>query len=239
MLQTLLDFFSGKAKTRIYTTFLGWLAVFHLDIIFISLLTDQTLIYEKTKMLKGEYILQYVSHYGSWSILLEIFRILLSVLLTYLMIWVIPKLINRRSYQQELEIEYELRYMKVLKDEAMNSREESAIEKQLENIELEKQVIVEKNIVNEKPEQVAWDKDFENFKSSSSYQSFDNVIEIVYEYKGNYIGRSSGYRPNSRVLAYLDSNEIIVIENGTFAFTEKGKYFVKKYTELRNSNKSN
>ena len=65
MLQILFDFFSGKAKTKIYTTFLGWLLILHIDLIFLAIFTDQSVLFEKTNQLKGEYIVSYLTQLGN------------------------------------------------------------------------------------------------------------------------------------------------------------------------------
>lgn len=231
MLQILFDFFSGKAKTRIYTTFLGWLLIFHIDILFIALFTDQGIIYQKTGQLKAEYLWSYITYLGWWTIALEVIRIVMAVLLTYLMIWIIPKILNQRSYKIELEVEYILRKMKVDKEENLNKREKDVVTQQLSNIEKEKKVVAEKAKLEEAPEQVRWDVDFESFKDSIAFGRFGDIIETVYEYGGFNSSRDYSDRVDVKVIAYLDSNEIIVLDGEKMSLTSKGRYFVKKYTE--------
>jgi len=230
MLQILFDFFSGRAKTRIYTTFLGWVLVFHIDIILIAIFTDQAIIFQKTGQLKGEYIWFYVTNYGFWTIAIEITRLVMATLVTYLMIWVIPKHMNERSYKEELEVEYTLRKMKIKKEEALNKKEESVVKKQLENIKSEKEVVVERARLDEAPEQIRWDMDYEVFRNTSAYNYFDRMIKIVYEYSGD-PSKSPYSGLNSRIIAYFDTNEIISLNSSRINFTNKGRYFVKKYTE--------
>lgn len=230
MLQLLFDFFSGRAKTRIYTTFLGWVLVFHIDIIFIAMFTDQAIIFQKTEQLKGEYVWSYITSYGWWTVVIEAIRLILATMVTYLMIWVIPKLMNEKSYKEELEVEYTLRQMKIKKDEALNKKEENVVRKQLENIKSEKKVVVERAKLDEAPEQVKWDMEYEIFKNTETYNYFDRIIRIVYRYGGD-PSRSQSTVLNSNIMAYLDTNEIISLDSSHISFTGKGRYFVKKHTE--------
>lgn len=241
MLQILFDFFSGKAKTRIYTTFLGWFLVFHIDILFIAIFTDQAIIYEKTNELKGEYIWSYMTNLGLWSLVFEITRIILAIIMTYLMIWIVPKLINKRSYEKELEVEYILRKMKVNKEEELNKKEEKVVKKQLENIEAEKQVVVERAILDETPEQLRWDSEFDKFVDLNN--GIDTLREVshtiyaeggnLYQYKGvnGWAATPTGVRPDN--LALADTNGLVTFsEKGKMlSLTDKGKYFLKKISE--------
>lgn len=241
MLQVLFDFFSGKAKTRVYTTFLGWFLVLHIDILFIAIFTDQAIIYEKTNQLKGEYIWSYVTHLGIWSIGIEIARIVLAAFMTYLMIWIVPSLINKRSYEKELEVEYILRKMKVKKEEELNKKEERVVKKQLENIEAEKQVVVERAILEETPEHAKWDLEFDRFVNLSNgvdtLQQISNTVYAeggnLYQYKdvNGWSATPTGVAPDN--LALADTNGLVNFtdKGKMLTLTDKGKYFLKRIGE--------
>ena len=241
MLQILFDFFSGKAKTRIYTTFLGWFLIFHIDILFIAIFTDQAIIYEKSGALKGEYVWSYMTYFGVWSIGIEIIRIILALAMTYLMIWVIPRLLSERSYEKELEVEYILRKMKVKKEEELNRKEERVVKKQLENIKAEKQVVVERAKLDETPEQVKWDSEFDRFVNLNN--GIDTLHEIsntvyaeggnLYQYKdvNGWSATPTGVQPNN--LATADTNGLVTFSDKgkMLSLTDKGRYFLKKINE--------
>jgi hypothetical protein len=236
--QLLVDFFSGKAKTRIYTTFLGWLLIFHIDVIFIAALTDQTVLYDKTGLLKGEYVWAYISHFGLWSIALELLRFALAPLLTYLMIWILPQYINERSYREELEIEYTLRKMKVKKEEELNKREGVAVQRQLENIENEKKAVVERVKIKDSPETLKWDVEFKDFmKKINARDTLDELRNTVYAEGGNlfqykaangWTTEPSGVSPDN--LALADINDLIAFtdKGKLISLTSKGKYFLRR-----------
>lgn len=236
------DFFSGKAKTRIYNTFLGWLLVFHIDILFIAIFTDQAIIFEKTKLLKGEYLWSYITHFGWWTIAIETTRIVSAIVVTYLMIWVIPKLMSERSYKEELRVEYILRKMKLDKEEILNKREEVVAKQELKNIETERKVVTERAKLENTPEEVRWDSDFSDFMKVSN--SEDSLLEIsntvyaeggnLYQYKdvAGWVREPSGVSADN--LALADTNGLVTVadKGKMLSLTNKGKYFIKKYRSM-------
>lgn len=238
MLQLLIDFFSGKAKTRIYTTFLGWLLIFHVDVIFIAVFTDQTILYDKTGLLKGEYVWVYLSHFGLWSIAVELVRLIFTALMTYVMIWVLPQYINAKSYSAELEVEYSLRKMKVKKEEELNKREGVAVQQQLENIQNEKKVAVERVKIKDSPETLKWDTEFDDFMSkSNAVDTLDELRNTVYAEGGNlfqykaasgWTTEPHGVKPDN--LALADTNDLVTFtdKGKLISLTPKGKYFLKR-----------
>lgn len=242
MLQLLFDFFSGRVKTRIYTTFLGWILVFHADILFIAFFTDQAIIFEKTHQLKGEYVWSYITALHWWTLLLETARIFAAAGMTYLMIWKVPKFVNVKSYTQELEAEYALRQMRLDKEEALNRREKDAVEQQLENIESEKKAVVERAKIDETPEQVRWDKEFEDFiKLRNAKNALKEISHTIYAEGGNLFqykdarGWSvtpTGVNPDN--LALADTNDLVVFKDKgkLLELTAKGKYFLKRLGEV-------
>lgn len=242
MLQLLFDFFNGKAKTRIFTTFLGWFLIFHIDILFIATFTDQALIFEKYHQLKGEYVWAYITAHGWWTVLIECGRILAAGVATYLMIWIVPKLISEKSYREELEVEYILRKMKVDKDETLNQREKEAAEQQLENIETEKKAVVERVKLDETPEHIRWDSEFDSFiKVKNGVEALKQVSNTVYaeggnlyQYKGvdGWAVTPTGIKPNN--LAIVDTSGLIVMSDKgkLVTLTDKGKYFIRKLNNL-------
>lgn len=243
VLQLLFDFFSGRSKTRIYSTFLGWILIFHIDILFIAIFTDQTILFEKTHQLKGEYVWSYITRFGWWSIAIEAARLALATGVTYLMIWVIPKNMSERSYREELEVEYVLRKMKIDKEEALNKREEGVVKHQLKNIEKEKKVVMERAKIDEAPEQVKWDSEFDEFiKIRNGLATLREISHTVYAEGGNlyqykdahgWAKTPTGVRAAN--LALADTNDLVAfLDKGKMlALTDKGKYFIKRQSSLK------
>ncbi len=232
IIQMILDIISGRAKTRIYVTFVVWLLIMHCDVIFITLFQDQALIYQKTNLLKGEYILNYLSSSGtSVLIVVEVARILLATAITYLMIWVIPSLINEKSYRKELDAEYSLRKMKIKKDEELNRKEDAVADKKLSTLQKEEKVLTHRKRIESSPEMVTWDEEFRVFSKLRRYAEFSKIIDCVYSYQGDPNRMVSG--PNSELVGYLDAISAVNVKAGKIEFTQKGKYFMSRYLENR------
>jgi hypothetical protein len=242
LIQLLFDFFSGKAKTRVYTTFLGWLLIFHIDILFIAIFTDQAVLFEKTNQLKGEYVFSYFVHFGIWAIVIEALRLGLATLMTYLMIWVIPKSLNEKSYKEELDIEFRLRKMKVVHEEKLNQREESVVNQQLKNLEVEKEMAIERAKLEDTPEQVRWDQEFSEFMNiSNGRMALREVSNTMYSQNGHLYGYRDGNGNyieadgvNASNLALVDTNGLVdILDKGAMlSLTEKGKYFIKRLSSI-------
>lgn len=162
--------------------------------------------------------------------------------MTYLMIWVIPKLMSERSYKVELEVEYILRKMKVDKDEALNKKERKAVEQQLENIESEKEVVIQRAKLEESPKEIQWDDEFDTFiKKGNAKPALTEIKHTVYGEGGNlfqytdsagWAKTPNGVRADN--LALADTNDLVRFsEKGKMlALTDKGKYFIKKLDNL-------
>ena len=154
------------------------------------------------------------------------------------MIWVIPKLISEKSYRKELEVEYALRKMKIAKEEALNAQEESVVRQQLENIESEKQVVTERIKLDEAPEHVKWDSDFNAFiQAPNAMDTLDEISHTVYAEGGNlfqyqnasgWAQSPQGVKPDN--LALADTNDLVTFSDKgkILSLTKKGKYFIKR-----------
>jgi hypothetical protein len=207
-------------------------------VIFVAVLTDQTVLYDKTGLLKGEYVWAYISHFGLWSIALELLRFALAPLMTYVMIWVLPQHINEKSYKEELEVEYILRKMKVKKEEELNKREGVAVQRQLENIENEKKVAVERVKIKDSPETLKWDIEFDDFMNNfNAVDTLDELRNTVYAEGGNlfqykaangWATEPRGVKPDN--LALADTNDLVTFtdKGKLISLTPKGKYFLKR-----------
>jgi hypothetical protein len=138
----------------------------------------------------------------------------------------------------ELEVEYALRKMKVDKEDALNKKETNVVKRQLENIETEKKVVAERAKLDEVPEHVRWDAEFEDFiKIKNSGDTLREVSNTVYAEGGNlfqYKGADGWAKVPTGVkadnLALADTNDLVTfVDKGKLlALTDKGKYFIKK-----------
>lgn len=226
-----------QARSRIYGIFVFWVVVLHTPIIFTAIFTDQNLIYQKTHLLKGEYIVD--TFYGSlewWGLILYVLGVLgFSGFMTWLMIWVLPKTLIKKAYGRELDDLYDREFMKVKKDEQLNSMKSSLINSQKKVIE-EEEAVAKKQEDLESREEKLWLREYGNFKKSNLFQEFDLIPRAIYEYYGNIsvegFNGSMEFEVPYDLVAYADSAGLIQVDTSDkriTGLTDKGRYFYSLY----------
>ena len=93
---------------------------------------------------------------------------------------------------------------------------------------------VEKKVekIKTKTQEEIWDREYDDFKKTKFFSSFPIIRESIYMHSG-YMAWSN-YRIPSEIVAYYDANNIVEgtsTEGNRLRITEKGKYFIKKYSE--------
>lgn len=227
---------AGRAKTHIYSVFIFWLLILHVNIIFSTLFLDQKLIFEKTHLLKDEYIHNHYFAFSEWWMLLlvEITKIVAAVVATYLTIWIAPRYILARSYRRELEDEYDRKKEKLKKENELEREKKKLAGEQLNTVKVQEQVISQQEQLESK-EKRTWEKEYETFKESRMFGEFHKIQESVYRHDGKIRLTSARgdilFDIRGEVVAYGDTNGLLSLVDGRIALTEKGKYFMKRYLE--------
>ncbi len=100
----------------------------------------------------------------------------------------------------------------------------------------------EKKAQSETPE-VIWEKDFLSLKRSSLFRKFEQILTCIYKYNGklkvlsnfsNSFNISYDFQIDEDILIYADTNNLITIKSDTMFFTDKGKFFAKRYSQVKN-----
>ena len=239
-MKSLYDFYelylAGKAKSRVYSLFLGWLTIFHLPIIFSAVFVDQQLIYQKYNLLKGEYISEKFLDFDSISFwAYELISVLLAVLITWLTIWILPKSLFKIAYNREIEDEYSRKLAKLTKENELENARKNLAETQYEVVEKEIEVIKKQEEV-ETEERKNWNREYASFKKTEHFKTMYTLMKAVYEEGGDLRLKSgSGYPTRNlmlptKSLAYFDTKGIVTIpEFGKIELTQKGKYFLDRF----------
>lgn len=223
----------NKNKSHIYGIFAFWIAFLHLPIIFSALFIDQKLIYQQTNMLKDDY-LRHAYFNDIEDILWEITRWLAAIILTYAMIWILPKRIINKAYSQELEDQYLREFMKVAKEEQLIERRKNLIQDQAKAVDEEERVISRQEKIENK-ELNAWDEEYEEFKTTSMFTSFYEIAESITRYNSEiqvWSERGKDFEIDEDLLAYAVGNNLLNLvgdNRDSIELTEKGKYFLKRY----------
>lgn len=235
-----------KARSRIYGIFALWLVVPHAPVLFAVFFTDQKLIFQKTNLLKNEYIQATYFNFEPWWMWLVYIYVVLgfATLMTWLTIWILPKVLIKRSYEQELEAEYEREFMKLEKEDALEKRKQELLKVREKRLETQEAQIKKEEKLSEKQgtlvmsENDIWRKEYERLlQTNFAGQLFQELEDAVYEHAGkirvydNYGSGGTLFEVNKNVLAYAHGNELITLDQktGRIEFTRKGLFFSQLY----------
>jgi len=229
------DLIESKPRTRLYSIVAFWYVLLHADVLYVALFQNEELIFKQKHMLKGEYLLQDILHFGTSTFwIIEISKLVGAVLIGVLAVWVLPKYVTRYAYNRQVSDEYDLKLEKNKYDRLLQDKKVKTIDKQLEIVNKATEVRnKEEDLVKSETEE--WNEEYETFKNSSFYIDFGDIIESYFEkygiivesdYNGNQL-----WRIDKDVLAYAVSNNLINFTDNRqrIELTDKGKYFVKKY----------
>jgi len=236
LLDSIADYID-KARSRIYGIFLFWILVFGSPVIFTALFVDQEIIYKKYGQLKGEYIIHTFFDFTHWWPGVYAPIILVgAAALTFLMIWILPRTLVKKSYQRELDDQYDREFMKIKKDDDLAKKQSGVLEKQKTVVKAEEEIAKKQNELESKEENV-WLKEYNDFKKTKLYDQFYLIPESVYQHYGsisveNEYDRSIFEVPTDLV-SYADGKGLIKVDvnNRQINLTDKGRFFMTHYQE--------
>ncbi len=228
VVHSILEYWKTRVKTQVYGLFTFWYIVLHSQLFFTLLFIDQQQIYTQKHMLKNEYIWTVLIRRNDWHYwLTQALLISLAAFLTYVMIWWLPRLILKPSYEKEKENEYDRRLIKIRFEDQYEKGKKALASTQAITLKAEKEVIDLKDKVNE-----SWLHDFKEFKESALFNQFAHIKEALYEHN-KYVSyedeSGSGNSIPTNILAYADGNELITIDSNKIELTDKGRFFMKQY----------
>jgi hypothetical protein len=227
---SLIKAFKDRVANHLLGTFLFFWATCHWQFFVVLFFVSEDKIWESTHKLKNDFLNSLLFNYqdlGSWA------NWVLPIFLTWLFIWVLPKWPMIQAYKEECEYKAAKRRIKI------------ASEKQLEISETELQKQKEKkfdSIIETMKKEVAvkvqdptfgWEEEYGVFKKTSFFKNFSLVVESVYSRNGNvtvYEYSDEVFAIPENLLAYCHTSGLVNLQKGIITLTEKGKYFVKRFT---------
>jgi hypothetical protein len=239
-----------RATTSILGTyFLFWL-VLHWQALYTTLFVNEDLILKKFDLLKNEYINQYfiqphVDSLSFWA------GILIPLLMTYLWIWILPRLLFIRAFKREREYKYQKR-SEVIRDQIkLKQLEEELAEKNanIADLELEaakKELSAAQNELNTVKSALEVERVFQNTEKLSdnekSYNDFmkkknatkilNDIKECIYVYNGRLERPSYNYTLDTDSYVAADTNKLVTKVKTTsypsIELTELGRYFLSR-----------
>ena len=188
------DAFKKRLNSPVYGTFIISWAAFHWKFLYVTFFVSEENICEATGRLKSDYVRDILFNASSWENFFWSFLFwALPFFVTYLIIWVFPKHITTPAYIKDLETKTERRILKLEKEGDLLEKEKAIEERRREKESLKissvldelERAKMEKEIEKKDPEKI-WIKEFEEFRESSYYEKFEEIIRAVYEKGGNY-----------------------------------------------------
>lgn len=223
----------ARFVSPIYGTFILFWSLFHWDFLFTMFFANETLILQETGLLKHEYLMTFFDVHTIWFYV----ALIAPFVLTYVFIVCVPKwllpikkshLKNKRDeYEAELDDQKLRQVMEidVLTIETEKAKKESELQK------------VEKKIEQENPEEV-WRREFLDFKQTGFYKEFYTIVDSIYKHRGYIEDSDAGtgkiyFQVPQSILVYAHTSGIIDVDkrDQRIDLTDKGKFFVKMYTE--------
>lgn len=223
-----------RAKSRVYGVFFIWLALGLLPVIFTALFVDQKIIYDKTHLLKNEYVRDtYFIGPMSWY---PIVVFLVAIVMTRLTIWDFPKWFVNRAYKKEIEHQTERDIYQIRRESALDKERKDLANAEVAVIKAETKVAAAKKVAQKADPTIIWSKEY-NALNKTEMTYLKDVLKCLYEYRGNVLaeGRFSDspakFVLNPDSLRFADSNDLVKIVNDGMRIevTTKGKYFASRF----------
>lgn len=216
---------------------LSWTLV-NWDYLYAAFFLSGDTIFEKTGLLKNEYLLQTVlpEHYGSflywWNFLL------LPFIITIIAFWLMP-FVTRIFFKKHIRNQIKMEEIRAEEMVAGAEAEKTVLEAETKVLEAEVEQARAKEEVTKVNPSVLWKKEYGAFKSGKLYKKFEELIEHFYEHNG-FISYNNPHgfgeiTLDKDILVFADVNGLINIDGNEFEFTEKGKTFVKYYSNDKQS----
>lgn len=203
---------------------ISWLII-NWDYVYAAFFIDGELIYEEKNLLKNDYMLQLIlpAQYEWlywWNFLI------LPFLVTLAAFWFMPY-VTRFFFRKHIKNKIRNEQIRAQELEAEIKAETKVLEAEVE------QAKVREEAEKTSPE-LLWRKEFEDFKKTTLYSNFEQLIEHFYQHDGSISFMppfgTSNQVIDKNMLVFADVQGLIKISGNNFTFTEKGKAFVRFYT---------
>ncbi len=227
------------AEDRITSPFYGYFLIswfiFNWKIVYVAFFIDQTKLYEKTGLLRNEYLNSIIPSHLSWNF--WFYFAICPFLLTVFFFWISPYF-TRHFFRKNIRNKKQLKIIELQESQEVKKEEKALVKAETALIEEKvEKVKREKKAVKETPE-VIWENEFEIFRKHPIYSGMDSLKKILYERSGltrEWDGNQYRLMINSDILAAADSRGLVEIQGSgkleKIELTPKGKFFMAKFLE--------
>lgn len=218
---------ADKFDSSLYGTFIIYWLIFHWRFVYTIFFVSEDMVWNSMQLFKNDYLVRVFFDYKTFNFWLWW---AIPVILTILTIWVFPRLFIIRAYKRELEDAYEKKKFKVKKEKELESEEAKREEETTKKITAVAEQVEQQKKIKDIDPTIQWEEEYQTLKTKKIFGNFKTLYQIVYENGGGIYGQQS-YTLAMPLIAYLDSTEALVLENGTISLKPKGNFFMRKYLE--------
>ncbi|MFZ3043841.1 MAG: hypothetical protein WA058_01900 [Minisyncoccia bacterium] len=228
----ILDSTENALRDRLTSPFYGyfiiaWLLV-NWRIVYAAFFINQAILMQKTGLMRNEYLQSIIPSHSTLAWWLNF--LLLPFILTCLAFWVFP-VFTRRFFRKSISNKLVLKGIEIHEISKVTIAQTDLVQQKTTLLKEEAKKAKEEKETLESAPEIIWQKDFDIFAKTRYYKSFDSIINSVYQRNGisNNIDKD--------LLVYADSNGVVEIKTlggyNRVSFTPKGRFFLKKYSELK------
>lgn len=232
-LKSIFDSFENRLTNPLYGTFVVTWILTNWRLVYSVLFLDQAIVFQKSGLLKNEYIWNYffIQVSGWWQVL-DYF--IIPVVLTILIIWIFPKYLFLPAIKEDGKYETERIRLRLIKEDDINELRASVEIKKAAELkavaEQKKSEVEIKEAIKEADPTIEWEQEYQNLKKRNIFSNFRTLYQIVYENDGGIYGQQS-YILARPLIAYLDSIGALTLRDGSISLKPKGNFFMRKYLE--------
>ncbi len=206
---------------------LSWLII-NWRLVYAGIFLDQTLLFEKTGLLRNEYLSALSPLPYSFAFIF--FFLIYPFLLTIVILWIFPygtRPFFRKNIQNKIALKViELKELRKEKEEETQLKKE---ETELIKTEIQR-AKVEREASKENPE-IIWENEYRDLEKNFLFRKLSEVIAAVYQHNGLISDNfETIVQPN--VLAFADTRGLISFDGpNRIELTSKGRFFASKFLE--------
>jgi hypothetical protein len=226
----------GAVKDRLTSPFYGyfifvWLLV-NWKFLYISLLVSQDKIFEKTGLLRHEYLASLIPKgWGGWWCF-----VLFPFLLTIFIFWILPYG-TRIFFRKDIRNKKALRIIELQEDKAEKVERQGVVQEEVRLLSKQEELANKQRSLKSKSPEILWEGEYNVMKKTSWVNELKKLYELIYQDDGYTVDGNGKSNVDSALLAYAHSNGLIEYtksdryDSRLVVLTEKGKYFIKLYLQ--------
>ena len=224
MINGMVQFLKGKASSTTLITLICFYIICNARWIFVSFFASQDLIFEKTGLLKNEYIYQEFNELHTDNIEFWLANLILPLIFTYLYTIIAPLILYIPCYYFQLKYHTKRREMEIKNEKKLLETENKILKQKAKNTEAKIELQNKESTLKDDTISIEKQEYKEFINSVNGLKALKALKKLIYQDNGDtsYI--------DTDLIILLDVNELIEYDgfNRDYAgITEKGKHFIK------------